>query len=1227
MITVERLTVVRYKRLRKVDIVFPDRASILIEGNNEAGKSTLFEAIHFGLFGEHLGGCTHAEAIPHDADFAQVSVVVRIDLGDGPPDTLRVEREIRSVGRRIIPQASVYVLRGNGEGERVTSVSPVNRRIIMELGGLTSEALLNSCFVPQKQLGSLEVQDRRQREASVASLLNLDRLTKVAQLLRPDRTHDADLKVHEARLKLARASANLARLVRDFEIHTAKLRLACLRDHALRLREAQSDLDASRRNLAEANDLAETAARRLLAIRSLDEAIVAWRALRDAHVAADREARNLDVESIRLDDAIAAETALPSLREVRDGLVAIQGQLQTVSTWDSIRPGIVNDLARAAARRDARIRLQRDLHEILREETDATERLQELQGEVRALEPRILAHANAKRRADQLTTLLRRLHEVETYRRAATEAQDRVDDHARIEQGIADLRAKYASVQDEVRRLGAVRDAVVERQRMHDVRTALGDALQAVISLREAERRVSQLRGLVLGVLDNPEGVVLSSGIALRLAVSHERVGAQVVSLHLETGHARVTEVRDASDAEIEQLREHSVPVLAPPDVDHFREVAETAKHALAERGEPLPSSPRAAEVRLRELDELLTSPFPEFDATRLEDAKSRLAGIEGEGKALRAELVRLGQLPGLLRIAQGASSSLDESIARCQTEATALGIELGTDYSAAVKLIEDAHRIADEASDRLAREAGGHQLLGRQVLDQENSLAGIVRRRDGVRDDLSLDDDESLVASISEGEARIASGDGTVRETLRRVIDQWRTVRGIVVDQTMTDAIDRDVVDAEVRGLRAAFSSGGSGAWSACEPLAVVIRRIVGDAERVVTRFEGRANEFVRASGSADQARARHATALSEQVEAWDRLDACIDASNTACAPFGIPRVESLVRTEQLSTPDVSLLNTFNSTIAKIDRDGSERMREEANRRLGAAVNGQDAVRRRCLDEYAGAVAEASALNRPINSADASADAGDLAEIIENAFPDLADPALPDRVTLDGAIRDLGGRTYAAEMSRDEAYVTLGHEDPVSVESAEASLRVARIDLEARRRATMILETTRKRMIDAILPDTQNQMAVVLPRLTANRYRFPRLDSDFRLEVWDERKNGWVRRSLFSGGTQDQFSLSLRLGFAIAALPREIGAVPGFLFLDEPLSSFDRDRTLALVDLLRGPDGPIASHFRQVFLISHSQAFDPQLFTHQILLEDGEVVRSSLPTLPPESDRPRVVP
>ena len=148
-----------------------------------------------------------------------------------------------------------------------------------------------------------------------------------------------------------------------------------------------------------------------------------------------------------------------------------------------------------------------------------------------------------------------------------------------------------------------------------------------------------------------------------------------------------------------------------------------------------------------------------------------------------------------------------------------------------------------------------------------------------------------------------------------------------------------------------------------------------------------------------------------------------------------------------------------------------------------------------------------------------------------------------------------------------------------------------------------------------AILPNTQREMGRLLPDLTAGRYRFPRLDDRFHLEVYDERKKGWVRRSLFSGGTQDQFSLALRLGFANAALPRELGTAPGFLFLDEPLSSFDRERARALVDLLRDPVGIVGSHFRQVFLVSHSQAFDPRLFTYQIQMDGGRVAWTTLPS------------
>jgi len=147
------------------------------------------------------------------------------------------------------------------------------------------------------------------------------------------------------------------------------------------------------------------------------------------------------------------------------------------------------------------------------------------------------------------------------------------------------------------------------------------------------------------------------------------------------------------------------------------------------------------------------------------------------------------------------------------------------------------------------------------------------------------------------------------------------------------------------------------------------------------------------------------------------------------------------------------------------------------------------------------------------------------------------------------------------------------------------------------------------------VLPGTVDNMCLLLPMLTAERYRFAELTADYRLQVWDERKRGFVEKSLFSGGTQDQFSLALRLGFALAALPRELGTSPGFLFLDEPLSSFDRDRTEALVGLLT--TGQIATFFQQVFLISHSQSFDPGLFSHHIVMEHGEVSSSTLPTGP----------
>ncbi len=142
--------------------------------------------------------------------------------------------------------------------------------------------------------------------------------------------------------------------------------------------------------------------------------------------------------------------------------------------------------------------------------------------------------------------------------------------------------------------------------------------------------------------------------------------------------------------------------------------------------------------------------------------------------------------------------------------------------------------------------------------------------------------------------------------------------------------------------------------------------------------------------------------------------------------------------------------------------------------------------------------------------------------------------------------------------------------------------------------------------MMEMVLPNTIAYMNLLLPVLTLERYRDCKVNEDYKLQVWDELARRYVAKNIFSGGTRDQFSLALRLAFALATLPQQLGATPGFIFLDEPLSSFDGPRTQALVNLLTR--GRIRENFSQTFVISHNQMFDPKAFSHHLLIENGRV-------------------
>ena len=171
-----------------------------------------------------------------------------------------------------------------------------------------------------------------------------------------------------------------------------------------------------------------------------------------------------------------------------------------------------------------------------------------------------------------------------------------------------------------------------------------------------------------------------------------------------------------------------------------------------------------------------------------------------------------------------------------------------------------------------------------------------------------------------------------------------------------------------------------------------------------------------------------------------------------------------------------------------------------------------------------------------------------------------------------------------------------------------------ALLALEVKRRAGEVVARTRQSIVSRVMPLTEQNMRLLLPLLTEGRYQDVKWEEALNaVTVYDRQAREFQRKRVFSGGAKDQISLALRMAFALATLPGEHNIRPGFLFLDEPLSSFDRSRTRALVDLLTR--GLICQNFEQVFLVSHSEAFDPACFEHRLRMENGRVSECTLAT------------
>jgi hypothetical protein len=318
--------------------------------------------------------------------------------------------------------------------------------------------------------------------------------------------------------------------------------------------------------------------------------------------------------------------------------------------------------------------------------------------------------------------------------------------------------------------------------------------------------------------------------------------------------------------------------------------------------------------------------------------------------------------------------------------------------------------------------------------------------------------------------------------------------------------------------------------------------------------------------------------------------------------APLAVPATDHPSATELQTLDDAVAAH-----LAELDEEGVRARLTAMGREDGAlAAEEKQAV--------AAAASAAAELRRLLAAQQVVADL--TAESIAAGYPFFAEVTAEDAARYEEEEQEQELQLRNLLRQREEGAARLGVDAAtLEVAACEAAVQAARREIAVKARALQMVDLVRQRMIAKVIPSTTHNLCQLLPLLTAGRYRDCQLTGDYKLQIWDEGAGRYVAKNIFSGGTRDQFSLALRLAFALATLPEELGTTPGFIFLDEPLSSFDGPRTEALVRLLT--QGAVADSFHQIFVISHNRMFDRQAFTHHLLLEGGRIADHDLDRAP----------
>ncbi|MDQ6660162.1 MAG: SMC family ATPase, partial [Chloroflexota bacterium] len=500
MILLKHLTVENFRLLREINIHFPQRGSILIQGPNEAGKSALFESIYFALYGEPLA----SERTSHIADdlvlYGSDSATVTLILSVGVTE-LTITRTIeRNKGQHITLTVRKLSM---PEEEPVTSLGDANTRIIAELGNVDGETLRNSCLIEQKGLTRLESLPGQKREVTLRKLLGLEKLLNMTDQFTLNPKDEQLLKECTERVQLAEVQVRIPEVSARQEQIEAALDAVTVSEDLGEIAQQEADIAEQQHSLeqlrTERTDLI-TQQNRIQLLRKADATLGEILECYDALAEARRELPEIEQQLKELDQREREE--LPSLEKRAYELAELArsfGTLERLSS-DLLSSGVTikgleKELQQQALFQDESNALQEQIVRARGQVEQAKSALNELVEQQRGGRPQLESRLQ---RLQALSDKLSKLHLAEEQYARRVMSQGLADENTarlrKVQQDIQETEQELALVEKEANQTQQQAEELEQKWRQ--------------LSMRQQLEEWRRLKGLSQGLVEAEQQVM-----------------------------------------------------------------------------------------------------------------------------------------------------------------------------------------------------------------------------------------------------------------------------------------------------------------------------------------------------------------------------------------------------------------------------------------------------------------------------------------------------------------------------------------------------------------------------------------------------------------------------------------------------------------------------------------------------------------------------------------------